>query len=248
MKRLKKYYSKLGWPGIFLYACKKVPVRSRITARVPQGAEKVVLRPKTTDLRVFERIFIDEDYSFEVPYQPKMIVDAGAYVGLSSIYYALRYPRAHIIALEPEESNFRLLQENTAPYPNIRPLNKGLWHEQASLKVSNPQGRKYAFRMEASPDFASKESRALNGVTIDWLKETFHFDFIDVLKMDVEGAEKDIFSHNTPWLDTVGMIVIELHDRFHVGCSRFFYRAVERFQPLEYRRGENVAVFLNDPP
>jgi hypothetical protein len=72
---------------------------------------------------------------------------------------------------------------------------------------------------------------------------------IDLLKVDVEGSEREIFANAEPWIESVGAICMELHDRFKAGCSRSFFKAVDDF-PIELRRGEDVLVvrdrsFLN---
>jgi hypothetical protein len=65
--------------------------------------------------------------------------------------------------------------------------------------------------------------------------------WVDLLKVDIEGAEKEVFSSPDEWIGSVSAIAIELHDRLKMGCSRSFYAAVTAF-PIEQRRGENVFV------
>ena len=69
----------------------------------------------------------------------------------------------------------------------------------------------------------------------------FGLDHVDLLKLDVEGAEIELFSDCSGWIDSVDAIVTELHDWFRPGCTRAFYAAVTDF-PLERRNGENVFV------
>jgi hypothetical protein len=52
---------------------------------------------------------------------------------------------------------------------------------------------------------------------------------VDLVKMDVEGAEKEIFEHDCEWLDRIGAISVELHDRFKPGCSRAFYHRIDEY-------------------
>ena len=53
-------------------------------------------------MEVFKAIFIRRNYRFPVDINPKLIIDGGAYVGYSSIYFSLKYPQAKIIAVEPK--------------------------------------------------------------------------------------------------------------------------------------------------
>lgn len=48
------------------------------------------------------------------------IIDAGANIGLTSVYLANRFPNARILALEVDQQNFELLAENARPYPTSR--------------------------------------------------------------------------------------------------------------------------------
>ena len=62
---------------------------------------------------------------------------------------------------------------------------------------------------------------------------------IDILKLDVEGAEKDIFSKNIDWIPKVKLLIVELHDRIVPGCSREFFASTSQYKFEEYRKGEN---------
>ncbi len=69
---------------------------------------------------------------------------------------------------------------------------------------------------------------------------------IDILKLDIEGAEKVLFGPGCEdWLDSVRVIMIEMHDRFAPGCSSAFYRAIAARDFDQLIKGENVAIFLD---
>jgi hypothetical protein len=63
--------------------------------------------------------------------------------------------------------------------------------------------------------------------------------FIDVLKMDIEGAEKEVFQDASKWVEKVGILVVELHEHLRSGCNRSFYNATNNFEQ-EWRQGESV--------
>jgi hypothetical protein len=69
-------------------------------------------------------------------------------------------------------------------------------------------------------------------------------DRIDILKLDIEGTEKELFSGATNWLDRVSIIVIELHDRYEPGCSKAMYRKLIERQFHQEIRGENIFIRL----
>ncbi len=112
MKTLKLYMKKLGWQGVKLYLIKKIKFPRRIIVNLPQSKGSLFLRPNTSDLDVFQQVFIEEEYEFALDRDPEVIIDAGSNIGLASIYYSIKYPDAKIIAIEPEGSNYILLKEN----------------------------------------------------------------------------------------------------------------------------------------
>src|SRR5436309_569985 len=64
----------------------------------------VFLRSNTSDHSAFWQIFIDKQYEYPIEFIPNTIIDCGANIGLTSVYYANKYPQATIIAVEPEAS------------------------------------------------------------------------------------------------------------------------------------------------
>lgn len=114
-----------GVPGVvafITYRLLRFPKEISVgSANVPD----VRLRMGTSDLRVFREIEKGE-YAFGLPFRPKMIVDVGANIGITSIFFATRYPEAKVIAIEAEKSNFDILERNARAYPSIVPVHAAL--------------------------------------------------------------------------------------------------------------------------
>ena len=104
-----------------------------------------ILRNQTSDVETFRQVFIHKEYDFVLEKPPQLIVDAGANIGLASLYFASKYPDAKIIAIEPEASNYELLQRNVEPYTNIIALQSALWHEDGKVLISDSGGGHWAF-------------------------------------------------------------------------------------------------------
>jgi len=200
----------------------------------------VELRLRTTDISVFEEVLVNAEYQFAFSSNARVIVDAGANIGLTSVFFANRYPGARIFAVEPESSNFALLADNVSPYENVVPIQAALWGETTWLNLANPGTGNWGFQTESHNHSAPAEG-LVRGWTLDELMRKYNIDYIDVLKIDIEGAEKEVFETAERWIDRVGTIVIELHDRFKPGCSRVVYCATKDF-PYELRRGETVVL------
>jgi FkbM family methyltransferase len=140
-------------------------------------------------------------------------VDAGAHIGMASILFALKYPTARIIAIEPEPSNFAALVRNTAPYKTISPLQAALWREDGEVTIgpsnAHPKG---AFQI------VENGAQRVRAITMDTVIRETRIHSIDLLKVDIEGAEIEMFE-SCPWIRNVRVIAIELHDRVRPGCS-----------------------------
>jgi FkbM family methyltransferase len=239
LKRFVEYRKLFGPAGISLalrarFSSKPIEVETR-----PIGFEHPLhLRLKTSDLPTLQKVWRYQEYAIALKTEPKFIFDAGANIGVAAIYFATKFPKAKIAAIEPEPENFALLEKNTKPYPNIMPLRAALWRENGEVCLFDPGNGPWAFQTRA--DTTNAIGRAV-AVTIDELMHKLGVQFIDILKMDIEGAEKEVFETASPWIDKVGAIMIELHDRFRPGCSRAFYLATQQFD-YEKHRGETVIL------
>jgi FkbM family methyltransferase len=200
------------------------------------------LRIPSSDIPTYEQVFIDREYDFLVQTQPNVIVDAGANIGLTSIYFANKYPGAKIIAIEPEQSNFVLLKENVEQYPNIVPIQAALWDKNETINLIDPGLGKWGFMTEksnSSKTLTSNNLHTVSALTVNKIMQDYNLTKIDILKMDIEGAEKEVFSNTSSWIENVDSIIIELHERMKVGCNRSFYCGSNGFDN-EWIQGENV--------
>lgn len=200
------------------------------------------LRLKTSDLPTLQKIWRDQEYAISLKQEPTFIIDAGANIGIASIFFATKFPNAKIVAIEPEPGNFALLEKNTRPYPNITAIHAALWKENGEVSLFDPGQGPWAFQTRA--DGANTIGR-VPSITVDELLGRFSASTVDILKMDIEGAEKEIFENASAWISKVGVIMVELHDRFRAGCSRAFYLAAQGFEHEEHR-GETVFLARKD--
>lgn len=200
------------------YSC---PKREKVESfHLPPYPSSFNVRLGTSDVYVFEEVFLGAtfDLSF-LNLNPKLIIDGGANIGLTSAYFAYSYPKAEVLAVEPERSNFQLLVKNTSAFNNIMPIQGALWNRNGTVQIKNANVEKVAFQVDEST--TGEETQTVQALTIDKLLEISGADAIDILKLDVEGAEVEIFGANYDnWLPKTKTIIIELHDRFKQGCSK----------------------------
>jgi FkbM family methyltransferase len=239
LEKIKTYHSLFGPSGVILAAkARFLGQEPEKVIKLPSVAHPVHLRLGTTDLFVCRSVLVEGEYQLELPKPPKAIVDAGANIGLTSVFYANRYPQAKIIAIEPEKTNFEMLKKNTSGYPNVIPVRAALWKEDKEIHLDDP-GLGYDEFRTSDGECAGAKGGSVPGMTVEKVMSDFCLNYIDVLKIDIEGSEKEVFEKPFPWIDKVGVIAIELHDRIRPGCSRSFYSATKDFAH-EVRKGETV--------
>lgn len=235
-----RYFVRLFGPkGSYQYVAEKLSPRyTRYLVRPKDTSLQLTLRRKTTDLSIFKQVWINQEYAFEMGCSPRTIIDAGANIGMSAAYFAWRYPTARIVAIECEKSNFDLLRINTEALPNVIPLHAALWHEDATIFLHDDMDREAAFTVSAA---GGAERDRVQARSLASIGKEFGLGDIDLLKVDIEGAEKEVFENAAPWIKRVGTIAIELHDRMREGCARAFDEATKDFEDRT-TRGENVIV------
>lgn len=161
------------------------------------------------------------------PYLPRdrkleTIIDCGSNIGLTVRYLAAAYPGARIIGVEPDEANFSMLQRNCAELPNITCVKAGIWPVSGSIQLQRSGLGPSGFRTIEGAADASVEA-----VTIPQLMERFGLARVSLLKIDIEGAELELFTGtDQSWIERVDAISIELHDSWRPGCGDAFFKAI----------------------
>jgi FkbM family methyltransferase len=225
----------------------------------PNSEYPVFLRRKETDFNVYHDVFILKlSYGITLPYIPKFMIDCGGNIGLTSVYFKLLYPEIKIITIEPEASNFELLKRNISPYQtDITALNMGIWSKTAKLLVKNYTGKKFEFvTEEITPDFNGTHENIIDAICINdvlskYVKWGEGDRAIDLIKVDIEGSENELFRTNYEWLAQTKAIVIELHNHFRSDCSDVFYKAISKYHFKEIsfhgnRSGGGVGFYINE--
>lgn len=215
-----------------------------ITINLSSIGREIVLRGRTTDIACFEKIFLRDEYGtpFEKGTPPKFIIDGGANIGMATVYYASRYPSAKVFAVEPERDNFKMLTRNCAGLKNVILKRAALWPTKGKLGLKNSTNDAWAFLVEKPP--ASRNYEEIEAITIEQILNELGASKIDILKLDIEGSEKELFENCDNWLSNIGEIAIELHDRIKPGCAAAFYRAIARIDFRHEIKGENIFVSL----
>ena len=174
---------------------------------------RVWLRPNSTDIKVLYGIFGRGELDMEWPldHHPCRIIDAGANVGYATIAMKQRWPDAQIIAVEPDPDNFAMLKKNCEELPGVSLVQAGIWSKECRLQVrpASRRGGAWALSFEEMPNEANEGIPAL---TISGLLDKFNWQHCDLLKVDVEGAEEEIFAAgDLAWILQIRTILVETH-------------------------------------
>ncbi|MEO7045158.1 MAG: FkbM family methyltransferase [Ferruginibacter sp.] len=231
--------------GPFLFF--KLKLGNQKDIRVPHIPYPLSLRKNTSDFETFYQAIVHDQYLFKYPINPEVIIDGGANIGLATIAFKSIFPEAKIIAIEPDKENFEQLIKNLTPYSDVHTINAGIWYKKAILQITDKYN--YGKWGMVTEEIESETENSIPTITIDEIIKRFNLDRIDLLKLDIETAERELFSScYEEWLPKVKIIVIELHDSITKGTAMPFFRAVSKSisNYSFYQLGENTIIINED--
>ena len=210
MKRLSKY-AHTSTLGLLQVAVAKITGRRQVVRfHHPRVPHPVYLRAPSSDVHLFKSILMRGEYArIPLPETATAIIDAGANVGLASAFFANRYPDAKIVALEPDAGNFAMLQKNTKPCANVITEQAALWNEKKTLRLSDPGRGECGFTVGEKG-----KGETVAAVTVDDIINRHNIERVSILKVDIEGAELEVFANSPSWLERVDTVIVETHDEF----------------------------------
>jgi FkbM family methyltransferase len=201
-----------------------------------------------SDIGVMSHFFRPNYRILDTPEMPvKYIIDAGANIGDETLRFRYFHPDATIVALEPESENFRLLSRNLAGYDRVVLLQNGLWSHECDLHVIPSVGdHNEAFRVE---EVSGTGLPAIHAVTVPVIMDRYGFPEIDILKLDIEGAEYFVFdSQCQEWVGRVRVFIFECPDNDRAGTAFRIFGALGSHQFNCFIQGESLVLIRRDTP
>ena len=217
-------------------------------------------RGTDADRGVVQQILVSQDYSLDALARGEeirahynrltgagtkpLIIDAGANIGASVVYFCMNFPQAHVLALEPAPDNFELLVPNTAGL-DVDARRAGIAATTGHATLRDPGLGEWGYRTERDGgDGPLVELCAAADLVAAKTKQGFA-PFI--AKIDIEGGEDELFSSATDWVDEFPLIIIELHDWLFPrrANSRNFLQCIARRDRDFIYLGENVFSVRN---
>jgi len=154
-------------------------------------------------------IFVQGALEFRAPSESPRILDCGANVGLASLFFKRRYPAARITAYEADPALFAIARANLSANgsPDVEVVNAAVWTS-AGRVTFRAEGTDSGMidGLAGAVDGAAMEVSSLR------LRDILAAERIDLLKLDIEGAEDAVLADCEPVLDRLGAIVMDLHE------------------------------------
>ena len=231
-----------------------------LLARLRWSGRDIFYRSGTADPFVLYQVLLRSgkkaEYYVPAALRPKIILDIGSNIGASIIYFHRQFPQASIFGFEPHPDTFRILQQNVAHLPGVTIFNYGLGaaHQRIAVRADkvnfgafNTRGYFKDRGHPATP--VECEIRRLD----DALRE-IGIARVDLIKIDCEGAEADVFSAlPDAILDHCQWIVGEFHDHsgfevlarlapnFHLDLKKKMFRSRFRFHACNLNKAQELS-------
>lgn len=145
----------------------------------------------------------------------RVIWDLGAHIGSTTAHLAARYPTASVVAVELDPQNAALARRNAAEWDGrVAVLEGAVWHEDGRIGFSSAEAGDEVSGQVTTDGAAGAQATAYSLQTL--LDEHTPAGRVDYVKMDVEGAERELLRRNTGWAGSVRSIKVEVHEPYTV--------------------------------
>jgi FkbM family methyltransferase len=224
--------AKLVWAAVWLPLSKGGlgPLRVRVTKG---GRRFTLLLGGAADLATVGEVLVDELYEVPEAEGARVILDLGSHIGTSIVFFRQRHPRAEIHGFEPDPDTFALLQANVGALEGVTIDPRAVAGGPGDA-VLNASRNTLASSLVARG--GNGHTVAVRTVGLDGIIEELGLERVDLLKLDIEGAEYDVLA-NAARLGTVQAIVGELHTTLvPVAAERFFSLLADFDVTVNFRR------------
>lgn len=238
LKKIRKIYRilfplKLTEKQIFVNQLQSNPIIESIEldlahnykVRLPYNQELLVRDEKHSDYSVFQQIFNFEEYKTVLSIlelnnigENAVLIDCGANVGYTTVYFSQRYHFDKIFCIEPSLSNIEVLKKNVEKLKNAATIN--VMHRAIAGKLNETFDLSSDFRdgLDWSLSTSANKAGNIKGITISEIVAQNKIESITLLKIDIEGAERFVFEDTADlsFLAITKIIAIEIHDEFQI--------------------------------
>ena len=177
----------------------------------PLAGATVRLRPQSADVQTVIDVFIDREHlPPPLGREPAVVLDLGANIGLTMAHFATLYPAARIVGAELDPDNAALCQQNTAPWRDrCEVISAGVWVSDGNVAYVRREGREVS---HAITEASVEGTESATAISLDSLLDRAGVNGrVDYVKMDIEGAEREVLRAGQSWAPRVRTIKVEIH-------------------------------------
>jgi FkbM family methyltransferase len=188
--------------------------RRELTFRLPPpiGTVRLSVRDNAgADQLVFGEVLVTRDYAVDVP-EPATVLDLGGNIGLATLYFARRWPRARLAVVEPVPANLEVLRRNfelNGVTATVFSAAVGVADGEVTIALG---ALDCAHRITDQPATNGRGSIRAEALSIPTIMSRLGWDRIGLLKMDIEGYEATLLRSNPEWLKQVDALCLEAFD------------------------------------
>ena len=244
----------------------KMPVAIKTTTvPIKLNASKILFsfrKDSIGDKGVIAQIFQNQDYNLthweqgkkllqyhheQSKIRPSLIIDAGANIGASTVYFSNIFPNSFVFSVEPDTTNWQLLEMNTAGLNGFN-FNGAIADTDGELVFEDPGRSDWGFMTKRVGDSDNpkniKKVKSISPASILAHSESQNTNPL-IIKIDIEGGEDALFNGDTSWLSQFPLVIIELHDWMlpFSGSSRNFIKSIAQYDFDFVHKGENIFLF-----
>jgi FkbM family methyltransferase len=247
--------ARINWAFPLRHIAALLGKKSQFETKIPEFGP-ITIRTNSSDAAVVLQVFGNRDYELgqfrqfarvqaryaEICKSGKspIIIDAGANIGAASIWFGRKFPKARILAVEPDPENAICCRLNTRNYSNIEVIEAAIGSSSGNATLNYKTGEAWSIRSERN-----NAGSGIRIITVKELVRPFSQENLFIVKVDIEGFEEDLFDGDTSWLAYAHTVIIEPHDWMMPGEGRSlpFQKAMAQYRYELLVSGENIFYF-----
>lgn len=244
----------VGWPNTLNILAQRACGVSRVAPlQLKSSVEKVGLSPTGSDLFVLSQVFGWREYDPGNGISSKLnqvaktwrqkgitplVIDGGANVGYSSLFFANLFPLATVVAVEPDPSTYERLCDNARATESIKPLRAAIWKHGDGVRFEQEKRGSWS-------NHVGEQGVLVPSRTLEQICQTVPSSRLLLLKLDVEGSEREVIDFSPDVVRSALCIMIEPHDFMHPRAAGLMplFRAVCNCGFDTVISGENLFLF-----
>lgn len=193
-------------------------------------------------ISMYKSIFINKSYKFKTAKHNPLIIDCGANIGLSVLYFKKLYPDSIVEAFEPDKKIFEILKSNCNNFnlDNVSLINKGIWTKDGETNFLSDGA-------DGGKIILNNNRKSLDKIKVIRLKNLLaKRKEIDLLKIDIEGAETDVLTDCRKNLSNVKLLFVEYHSS--IGQKQNLDKLLKILKEANFRYHiNNITVSSKNP-